>query len=1184
MTCGFWNVFGFNDNAASDNHRVREAGIQHLDLDLIGIAETKLTGDNVLNIPGYTWFGHNRTALHARARVGSGGVGFFVKNELMCDYNVSVLDKAEEGILWIRLQCKCCDLVISACVCYVPPVNTTRDVCVQSFLDTLISHIYMYQNDGPFYLCGDFNARLGDRLDYIAGVDEIPDRDVIDLGRNAYGESFADFLVNINCCVLNGRNMRSNDFTSVSSRGLAVVDYCVVPYGSLDMFTNSDCVRAKDLFTASGMVGHVDPEHGGVLSDHSVLTWSAEFVHGGHGSRRADPVSTPGVTQTKFDCSTVPGEFLNNPAAAAQLDQLIASLEQTELQQQGVDAVYEDFCTVIKQEMVRLLPSKTFTIRDGRSNKRRRVRKDWWTNELTDHWNRVCDAEKSWTSCRTPRKRELKHSYVTTRRAFDKAVQRAKRAYWWSTQERIQSMTSGDSRTFWKEIGKVGIAKDRSSNIPMEVRLEDDTISSDVDVVMDTWASAFGQLLNPTGTVPAGDAASSQPTVIEDQSQEDDVFNADITPDEIEAALRRAKNNKACGPDNVPVEVLRSPGAIRFLCVLFNKAFSEGCPPTAWNKCIINPIPKSSTADPRDPLSYRGIALASSVYKLFCGVINQRLSMWAEDNNVLNDAQNGFRRGRGTGDHLCTLSSLIESRKLKNKATYTAFIDFKKAYDSVNRQFLWGKLEELGVRGKTLRALRSLYAQSLYSVRVNGHMSEWIEATCGLKQGCLLSPLLFNLYINDLVSVIEDTGCGVDLGEEKVAILLYADDVALLAETEGDLQVMLDCLHGWCSRWQLNVNATKSAVVHFRKPSVPRTQCVFTCGDMTIPTVDQYKYLGLIFTEHLDFDKMANMVASSASRALGLLIAKVKTMGGVPFDTYTKLYDSMVWPIIDYGAAVWGTKNRSCVEAVHNRAGRFFLGVKKYTPTTAVTGDMGWVSPSERVWTAVARQWHRFAVMNTSRLTKKVFSWCASLASRRVPNWPYKVQQQWESLDLGQLVDLEVAGQMSRRYLTQLVSSAVGRATEVKWHDDLNRVGAKRGQGRNKLRTYRQFKLDPGTEDYVRALLPPTHRSALAKFRCGTAPLRIETGRYEGLAEDDRTCFACNYSCVEDELHVLTVCPLYHDIRTELYDACNSLVPNFNTFTDREKMCYILGCSEFFRLSAKACKNFLNRRSIFYYK
>ena len=126
-----------------------------------------------------------------------------------------------------------------------------------------------------------------------------------------------------------------------------------------------------------------------------------------------------------------------------------------------------------------------------------------------------------------------------------------------------------------------------------------------------------------------------------------------------------------------------------------------------WNKCINSPIPKSSTTDPRDPLLYRGIALASSMYKLYCSVLNTRISSWCEENYKITDEQNGFRKNRSTIDHVATLTDIIDTRKQKRKlSTYCAFIDFRKAYDCINRDLLWCKLEGIGITGKLLGAVR----------------------------------------------------------------------------------------------------------------------------------------------------------------------------------------------------------------------------------------------------------------------------------------------------------------------------------------------------------------------------------------------------------------------------------------------------------------------------------------------
>jgi hypothetical protein len=119
----------------------------------------------------------------------------------------------------------------------------------------------------------------------------------------------------------------------------------------------------------------------------------------------------------------------------------------------------------------------------------------------------------------------------------------------------------------------------------------------------------------------------------------------------------------------------------------------------------------------------------------------------------------------------------------------------------------------------------------------------------------------------------------------------------------------------------------KSKVVPFRHVAFTRCNTIFTCGNDVFEIVDIYKYLGLILTQHLDFYITAKHVAQSAGRALGLVIAKCKRLGDVPCAVYTKVYDSIVWPVINYGEAVLGDRSFSCVTAVHNKALRFFWGV-----------------------------------------------------------------------------------------------------------------------------------------------------------------------------------------------------------------------------------------------------------------
>ena len=128
----------------------------------------------------------------------------------------------------------------------------------------------------------------------------------------------------------------------------------------------------------------------------------------------------------------------------------------------------------------------------------------------------------------------------------------------------------------------------------------------------------------------------------------------------------------------------------------------------------------------------------------------------------------------------------------------------------------------------------------------------------------------------------------------------------------------LNILNEWCGEKKMVVNCTKSQIVHFRTPSIHRTSLIFTCGNRQLDIVDGYTYLGVYLSEFLDYNFTAKRIAQSASRALGLLIAKVKCNGDLPYDVFCKLFDTMVWPVIAYGVAVWGDKSFACINAGQN--------------------------------------------------------------------------------------------------------------------------------------------------------------------------------------------------------------------------------------------------------------------------
>ena len=239
---------------------------------------------------------------------------------------------------------------------------------------------------------------------------------------------------------------------------------------------------------------------------------------------------------------------------------------------------------------------------------------------------------------------------------------------------------------------------------------------------------------------------------------------------------------------------------------------------------------------------------------------------------------------------------------------------------------------------------------------------------------------------------------------------------------------------------------------------------------------------------------MAKMVPQAAGRAIGLLIAKYKTLGGMPLDVYNKLYGALVWPVIAHGAAVWGDRSYSCIEAIQNRAMRFYLGVGRYTPSAGVAGDMGWTLTLIRQWKSASNIWSRHFVLPNSRINKRIFMYAYQNGNNRCKNWLFRIKTHLNC----SLFDT-VEQPINKRNMIEQVTNSMKSIHVIKWAEIVNNDHGVSDRGGNKLRN-RLFKSLFETETYCKTIMSSTHRSVMAKFRNGVAPLRIETGR----------CEACN--------------------------------------------------------------------------
>ena len=232
------------------NCGLRALLLQSLEPDFISLNETHLKNDNVITLEGYTWFGQNRN-MHIKAPKASGGVGIFVKDQLLQCFKVTIVDKAVDGILALRFEHRVSQYVFVIFSCYLSPEGSTRGRDSLTFFSHLLCLVYYLEADAV-YICGDFNSRIADKEDCLVS-DGMPPRIAKDLTLNKHGDTFINFIKDSKCCIVNGRVTPLNDdFTSISPKGKAVVDYIMVSQDCLNLCTEFQVITPNDLMENNG--------------------------------------------------------------------------------------------------------------------------------------------------------------------------------------------------------------------------------------------------------------------------------------------------------------------------------------------------------------------------------------------------------------------------------------------------------------------------------------------------------------------------------------------------------------------------------------------------------------------------------------------------------------------------------------------------------------------------------------------------------------------------------------------------------------------------------------------------------------------------------------------------------------------------------------------------------------------
>ena len=334
--------------------------------------------------------------------------------------------------------------------------------------------------------------------------------------------------------------------------------------------------------------------------------------------------------------------------------------------------------------------------------------------------------------------------YLKKRRSYAKEVQRAKREYEQSLRMKLEE--NADSGRFWKCIRSIGLSKKGRARVNLdEVYDNQGEVKTGYDAV-EVWRSYFESLLG--GETEQGESDGPWPTVGSGGDLQSDLssqLDMPILQDEVDLAFSRVKKEAAPGKDGVSFQMMAADILRDLWLALFGACWKNGMIPSEWHRSVVVPVPKKQCGGVCVADRFRGIALTSVVCKVFCHILKERLATVVEEYNLVVEEQGGFRRGRGCRDQIVSLI-LLGQTKVASKAGgfLTAFIDFSKAYDRVCREKLWGCLRGYGVKGKFLSMLQVLYLENSMEVKIGDKRSDHFPVSTGLRQGCVLSPLLFS--------------------------------------------------------------------------------------------------------------------------------------------------------------------------------------------------------------------------------------------------------------------------------------------------------------------------------------------------------------------------------------------------------------------------------------------------------
>ena len=590
-----------------------------------------------------------------------------------------------------------------------------------------------------------------------------------------------------------------------------------------------------------------------------------------------------------------------------------------------------------------------------------------------------------------PSSQSKRDAYKAVRRTVQAKLRKMKDTWYSRRAEEIQSYAeSNNSRCFYNAL-KTIYGPQSSGSSPV-LSADGSTLYTDKDKILKRWAEHFNNVLNRPSSINEA-AIARLPQAVPNMT----LVNT-ISEDEVLKATNRLLNGKAPGADAIPGEIFKKggPKLITKLTELFNIMLHQESIPQEFKDASLVHLYKRK-GNRRCCDNHRGISLLAIAGKILARVLLNRLLNHLEQ-DLLPESQCGFREGRGTIDMIFAARQLQEKCQEQHRDLYTTFIDLTKAFDTVSRAGLWKIMAKFGCPDKFTALVRSFHDGMQVRVQDDGESSEPILVTNGVKQGCVLAPTLFSMMFSAMLAeAFRDNSDGISIrfrtdGKlfnlrrlhaktkvkmDRVRDLLFADDCALNACSEPEMQQSMDKFSSACDAFGLTISTKKTEVMYQPAPNKDYTVPTINVNGEALKTVNKFTYLGSTLSRNVRIDDEVVLRIAKASAAFGNLREKVWEREGLSTQTKLKVYKAVILPSLLYSCETWTVYSRhlKSLNSFHLKCLRKILKIcwQDKVPDTEVLHRADMTS----IHTLISKnqlRWSGHVVrMDDNRLPKRVF-------------------------------------------------------------------------------------------------------------------------------------------------------------------------------------------------------------------